>query len=100
MNAIGPGLGHSHFSMTSVCLFFQDVDTAKAFQEQASALYERATSGILNKSMLLHFAYADFEEQNLKFDKVHQVYNKFLDISDIDPTLVSKKRAAFTDKLS
>lgn len=67
----------------------QDVDASKLFQEQASALYERATTGVLKKSMLLHFAYADFEEQNLKNDKVHQIYQKFFDIEDIDPTLVS-----------
>ena len=38
--------------------------------------------------MLLHFAYADFEEQQIKFEKVHQIYKKYLDIEDIDPTLV------------
>ena len=58
------------------------------FLEQASALFERATSGILSKSMLLHFAYADFEEQQMKLEKVHKVYQKFLEIKDIDPTLV------------
>jgi hypothetical protein len=67
---------------------FQDVDASKQALEQASALYDRATNGILKKSMLLHFAYADFEEQQMKFDKVQQIYQKYLEIEDVDPTLV------------
>ncbi len=51
-------------------------------------MYDRATNGILKKSMLLHFAYADFEEQQMKFDKVQQIYQKYLEIEDVDPTLV------------
>jgi cleavage stimulation factor subunit 3 len=51
-------------------------------------MFERATSGVLRNSMLLHFAYADFEEGRLKYDKVHQIYQRFLELPDIDPTLV------------
>ena len=58
------------------------------FLDQASALYERATTGVLSKSMLLHFAYADFEEQNSRKEKVHQIYKKYLEMEDVDPTLV------------
>lgn len=43
---------------------------------------------MLSRNALLYFAYADFEEGRLKYDKVHQMYNKFLAINDIDPTLV------------
>jgi hypothetical protein len=60
--------------------------------DQASAVYERAVSGILSKSMLLHFAYADFEEQLNKNEKVHQIYTKYLELEDIDPTLVSNPK--------
>ena len=52
-------------------------------------MFERATSTTLKNSMLLYFAYADFEEGRLKYDKVHQIYGRFLEIQDIDPTLVS-----------
>ena len=52
-------------------------------------MYERATASLLKKNMLLYFAYADFEEGRLKYEKVHQIYSRFLDIMDIDPTLVS-----------
>lgn len=52
-------------------------------------MFERATSTTLKNSMLLYFAYADFEEGRLKYDKVHQIYGRFLEIQDVDPTLVS-----------
>lgn len=38
--------------------------------------------------MLLYFAYADFEEGRMKYEKVHQIYEKFLEMEDADPTLV------------
>ena len=58
-----------------------DVDASKALIDQTEAFYERATSGILHRSMLLHFAFADFEEQLNKYTKVHEIYNKFLEVS-------------------
>ncbi|XP_069684937.1 protein suppressor of forked isoform X2 [Periplaneta americana] len=64
-----------------------DVNAAKLFSDEAAAVYERATSSLLKKNMLLYFAYADFEEGRLKYEKVHQIYSRFLDIPDIDPTL-------------
>jgi len=64
-----------------------DVETAKNFLEQASQLYERAISGVLRGCMLLYFSYADFEEQNMKFEKVHGIYGKLLDVTEMDPTL-------------
>lgn len=69
----------------------QDVTTAKIFSDEAGAVLERATmvGGGLHKNMLLYFAHADFEEGRLKYDKVHQIYNKYIDIPDVDPTLVS-----------
>ena len=55
---------------------------------QASSMYSRATAGLLSKSMMLHFAYADFEEQLNKNEKVHEIYKQYLAIEGIDPTLV------------
>ena len=45
-------------------------------------------TGVLGKNMLLFFAYADFEETRVKYEKVHSIYQRILDIEDIDPTLV------------
>lgn len=64
-----------------------DVNASKLFSEEAANMFERATSTLLNKNMLLYFAYADYEEGRLKYEKVHQIYNKYLEITDVDPTL-------------
>lgn len=62
---------------------------ARAFGDEAANILERATNGVLNRNPLLYFAYADFEEGRMKYEKVHQMYNKLLAINDVDPTLVS-----------
>jgi len=64
-----------------------DVDSSKKWLEEAGQLYERAVSGVLNKCSLLYFTFADFEEANMNFEKVHKVYQDFLSVQDIDPTL-------------
>lgn len=64
------------------------MNAAKAFADEAANILERAISGVLSRNALLYFAYADFEEGRMKYDKVHQMYNKFIGIGDIDPTLV------------
>uniref|UniRef100_A0A1B6J9Z5 Suppressor of forked domain-containing protein n=1 Tax=Homalodisca liturata TaxID=320908 RepID=A0A1B6J9Z5_9HEMI len=64
-----------------------DVNSAKLFSDEAANMFERATGSTLKNSMLLYFAYADFEEGRVKYEKVHQIYQKFLEIEDIDPTL-------------
>lgn len=66
-----------------------DVNAAKNLSDEAATMFERATNTLLSKNMLLYFAHADFEEGRVKYEKVHQIYQKFLDIPDIDPTLVS-----------
>lgn len=65
------------------------MNAVKLFSDEASNIYERSITGVLDKNMLLYFAYADFEEGRHKYDKVHQIYTKFIDIPDIEPTLVS-----------
>ena len=65
-----------------------DVNAAKNLSDDAATMFERATSTLLSKNMLLYFAHADFEEGRVKYEKVHQIYQKFLDIADINPTLV------------
>lgn len=72
---------------------------ARAFGDEASNILERAISGVLSRNALLYFAYADFEEGRMKYDKVHQMYNKFLSIPDVDPTLVSYNSLYFSKHL-
>ncbi|XP_063836626.1 protein suppressor of forked [Ostrinia nubilalis] len=64
-----------------------DSNAARLFSDEAAAVYERATGGPLKHSTLLHFAHADYEESRLHYNKVHQVYTRYLDMEDIDPTL-------------
>ncbi|XP_071875267.1 protein suppressor of forked-like [Bombus fervidus] len=64
-----------------------DVNAAKNLSDETATMFERATSTLLSKNMLLYFAHANFEEKRVKYEKVHQIYQKFLDIPDIDPTL-------------
>ncbi|KAH0550208.1 protein suppressor of forked isoform X1 [Cotesia glomerata] len=64
-----------------------DVNAAKNLSDEAATMFERATNTLLAKNMLLYFAHADFEEGRVKYEKVHQIYQKYLDIPDIDPTL-------------
>lgn len=65
------------------------MNAAKAFADEAANIFERSVNGPLCRNALLHFAYADFEEGRLKYERVHQIYNKFIMIPDVDPTLVS-----------
>ncbi|XP_054724152.1 cleavage stimulation factor subunit 3-like [Uloborus diversus] len=64
-----------------------DLSAGKLFSDEAAAIYDRATTTFLKTNMLLHFAYADFEEGRMKYDKVRQIYEKFIENPDIDPTL-------------
>ena len=50
-----------------------DVKLSAQLADEAAALYERALGGFMKKNMLLHFAFADYEESRIKYPKVHQV---------------------------
>ncbi|VDK28037.1 unnamed protein product, partial [Anisakis simplex] len=66
-----------------------DVKLAAQMNNDVAQLFERAISGLLGDSQLLFFAYADFEEERMKYDNVKKIYNKLLAIEEADPTLVS-----------
>ncbi|XP_038072153.1 cleavage stimulation factor subunit 3-like [Patiria miniata] len=73
-----------------------DMNNAKVFSDEAAAIYERAIQTLMKKSMLIYFAYADFEEGRMKYEKVHNIYKRLLAIEDIDPTLVYIQYMKFT----
>lgn len=54
-----------------------------------SELFERAIGGLLKTSQLLFFAYADFEEERMKYENVKKIYDRYLALEECDPTLVS-----------
>ncbi|KAK2187952.1 hypothetical protein NP493_149g04059 [Ridgeia piscesae] len=72
-----------------------DQNTGKLFADEAASMYERAITTILKSNMLNHFAYADFEEGRMKYDKVHNIYKKLIAIQEIDPTLAYIHYMAF-----
>ncbi|PIO55556.1 hypothetical protein TELCIR_23057, partial [Teladorsagia circumcincta] len=64
-----------------------DVKLAQQMTAEAMQLFDRAISGLMKHSQLLYFAYADFEEERMKFDNVKKIYDNLLAIDHIDPTL-------------
>ncbi|XP_076467376.1 cleavage stimulation factor subunit 3-like [Babylonia areolata] len=64
-----------------------DQNAGKLFADEAAAIYERATTTIMKSNMLIYFAYADFEETRMKYDKVHQIYKRLVEREEVDPTL-------------
>ena len=74
----------------------QDTNAAKIFYDEVANILERAIGGVLSRNALLYFAFADFEEGRLKYERVHLMYNKFLEIPEIDPTLVSRSTSLVT----
>lgn len=75
-------------SISNVSTSIKDTNTSKILSDESSSLYERAISSVMKDNTLIHFAYADFEESRMKHDKVHTIYQRLLDIKDIDQTLV------------
>uniref|UniRef100_A0A8C6NQ50 Cleavage stimulation factor subunit 3 n=1 Tax=Nothobranchius furzeri TaxID=105023 RepID=A0A8C6NQ50_NOTFU len=73
-----------------------DMNNSKLFSDEAANIYERAIGTLLKKNMLLYFAFADYEESRMKYEKVHGIYNKLLAVEDIDPTLVYIQYMKFT----
>ena len=55
-----------------------------------AGLYKKATSGLLKNNLLLHFAFADYEESRMKTDECNKVYSDLLETVP-DPTLVSNR---------
>jgi cleavage stimulation factor subunit 3 len=81
-----------HFLRYEVCAYLEetsrsysdrgDAHLAKRFLDEAATLYERATQTYMRSNVLIHFAYADFEEQRLNVDKARAIYNRLLDVNE------------------
>jgi len=52
-------------------------------------LYEKAVSGLMKSNQMLHFAYADFEEERRKYDNAKKIYDRLLSQQSVDPSLVN-----------
>ena len=72
-------------SVTSICHYPQ---SAQHWRDEVASLYEKATTGLLKNNLLLHFAFADYEESRMKSKECHEIYKNLLSTVP-DPTLVS-----------
>ncbi len=69
--------------MTEKC----EIAMSKFYAEEALQMYEKLIKGPMSNNMLVYFAYADFEESRQNYQKVSQIYDKLLEIKDINPSL-------------
>jgi hypothetical protein len=47
-------------------------------------------------NQMLHFAYADFEEERRKYDNAKKIYDRILSRENVDPTLVKNEKNLYT----
>lgn len=65
----------------------KDGDLVKRLLKELTALYERAIKGMMKNNLLIHFAYADFEELRNDKKKALDIYNNLLDVAMEDNSL-------------
>lgn len=78
-----------------------DVNKCKQLQDDVAAVYDRAIKGLLRECLLLHFAFADFEEALNERQKATKIYDNLITQgheqgSQIDLTLVYIQYMKFT----
>lgn len=67
-----------------------DAAHARRFLDEAATLYGRATQSYMRSNLLIHLAYADFEEQRTNIENARNIYKSLLDVNKAilkDPTL-------------
>ena len=78
----------NHLCYTNI---FQKLDlppqSAQHWRDEVASLYEKATKGLLKNNLLLHFAFADYEESRMKTKECHDIYTNLVSTVP-DPTLV------------
>ena len=80
-------LGEESFSFHWISEFVQNKPTY-SHPTFSPDLYEKAVSGLMKSNQMLHFAYADFEEERRKYDNAKKIYDRLLSQQNIDPSLV------------
>ncbi|EDO40717.1 predicted protein [Nematostella vectensis] len=64
-----------------------DTQGSKVLGDEAANLYEKAISGLMHNNLLVYFAYADFEEGRMRFQQAKEIYEKYIALENVDPTL-------------
>lgn len=78
----------------------KESDMSKKLLKEETTLFERATKGLMKHNLLIHFAYAEFEELRNDRKKALEIYNNLIEIGQsdeqIDLTLVYIQLMRFT----
>lgn len=79
----------------------KEAEISKKLLKEEGALFERATKGLMKHNLLIHFAYADFEEFRNDRRKALEIYNNLIDADhdqdeQLDLTLVYIQLMRFT----
>lgn len=64
-----------------------EATASRHYSEEAVAMFERSIKSFMKTNMLMYFAYADYEESRLNYTKVSQIYDRLLEIQEVDPSL-------------
>lgn len=78
----------------------KEVEFSRRLSRELTNLFDRATKGLMQHNLLIHFSYADFEEHRGNKKKAIDIYNNLIELSktieDIDITLVYIQYIRFT----
>lgn len=78
----------------------KDAESSKKLFKELTTLFERAIKGLMKYNLLIHFAYADFEEIRSDKRKALEIYNNLIELGHedekIDLTLVYIQLMRFT----
>lgn len=78
----------------------KEVELSKKLLKEEAALFDRAIKGLMKHNLLIHFAYADFEEMRNDKKKALEIYTNLVEVGheneQIDLTLVYIQWMRFT----
>lgn len=64
-----------------------DAMMSRHYANECINLYEKAINSFMKHNMLIYFAYCDYEESRLNYNKVKEIYEKLLSMTEVDPSL-------------
>eukprot|EP00117_Sycon_ciliatum_P001279 scpid51332/ scgid7007/ Cleavage stimulation factor subunit 3; CF-1 77 kDa subunit; Cleavage stimulation factor 77 kDa subunit len=79
----------AHFLSESARGLTDKSDTlGKEWLDEVTVFFERAIGLFMSRNQLVHFAYADFEQSRMHYDKCHEIYTRLIkSLGDTDHSL-------------
>lgn len=65
----------------------KEAEISKRLLREEAALFERATKGLMKQNLLIHFAYADFEESRNDRKKSMEIFNNLIEAGSQDDSI-------------